>query len=595
MKSPIKQLAAVAAVLFLIFGTAGLADAQRRNERQIRDLVRSLNAQIDDFQYGLDNQLRSTSQSQDIEGVQDSIRNLQTKVDDLEENLNNRKDNRDDIHAIIQAAKDVDAFLEANPQNQRIDKNWNAVRATINSLATNYGVVPDWDTRDPAYSDNPNGQDGTTITQTTRNGNRRTTQTTTTQSGSSVRIIPPPGTTNRPTYSRPAPRTSSPPVNSNSNSASTNSLTGTYQIDSAHSEKVADVLSGSNVASDKRRDLESKLDAPEQIAIDIHGNEVTLASSKAPAVSFVADGSEKTEQSNGRTVRVKATLRGEELTITSLGGEVDYTVTFVADTNGRTLKVTRRITTDYLEETVFAESVYTKTADVAGLGIAQGSDSDNNAGYSSNDPNDRPGANSNDRPGTTSPAAQGRVGEFIVPSGTIVSGFLETSIDTKVTQNNDRFKLTVQSPDAFRGATVEGFVTGVGRSGRVSGRSNVTFNFETITLRNGERYDFAGYLQSLKDHTGKVVKIDPEGTVKGGSQSKQTAKRGGIGAGIGAIIGAIAGGGTGAAIGAVIGGGAGAGSVLVQGRDDLQLMKGSLITIQSTSPNVSARRAPTDN
>ena len=595
MKSPIKQLAAVAAVLFLIFGTAGLADAQRRNERQIRDLVRSLNAQIDDFQYGLDNQLRSTSQSQDIEGVQDSIRNLQTKVDDLEENLNNRKDNRDDIHAIIQAAKDVDAFLEANPQNQRIDKNWNAVRATINSLATNYGVVPDWDTRDPAYSDNPNGQDGTTITQTTRNGNRRTTQTTTTQSGSSVRIIPPPGTTNRPTYSRPAPRTSSPPVNSNSNSASTNSLTGTYQIDSAHSEKVADVLSGSNVASDKRRDLESKLDAPEQIAIDIHGNEVTLASSKAPAVSFVADGSEKTEQSNGRTVRVKATLRGEELTITSLGGEVDYTVTFVADTNGRTLKVTRRITTDYLEETVFAESVYTRTADVAGLGIAQGSDSDNNAGYSSNDPNDRPGANSNDRPGTTSPAAQGRVGEFIVPSGTIVSGFLETSIDTKVTQNNDRFKLTVQSPDAFRGATIEGFVTGVGRSGRVSGRSNVTFNFETITLRNGERYDFAGYLQSLKDHTGKVVKIDPEGTVKGGSQSKQTAKRGGIGAGIGAIIGAIAGGGTGAAIGAVIGGGAGAGSVLVQGRDDLQLMKGSLITIQSTSPNVSARRAPTDN
>ena len=595
MKSPIKQLAAVAAVLFLIFGTAGLADAQRRNERQIRDLVRSLNAQIDDFQYGLDNQLRSTSQSQDIEGVQDSIRNLQTKVDDLEENLNNRKDNRDDIHAIIQAAKDVDAFLEANPQNQRIDKNWNAVRTTINSLATNYGVVPDWDTRDPAYSDNPNGQDGTTITQTTRNGNRRTTQTTTTQSGSSVRIIPPPGTTNRPTYSRPAPRTSSPPVNSNSNSASTNSLTGTYQIDSAHSEKVADVLSGSNVASDKRRDLESKLDAPEQIAIDIHGNEVTLASSKAPAVSFVADGSEKTEQSNGRTVRVKATLRGEELTITSLGGEVDYTVTFVADTNGRTLKVTRRITTDYLEETVFAESVYTRTADVAGLGIAQGSDSDNNAGYSSNDPNDRPGANSNDRQGTTSPAAQGRVGEFIVPSGTIVSGFLETSIDTKVTQNNDRFKLTVQSPDAFRGATIEGFVTGVGRSGRVSGRSNVTFNFETITLRNGERYDFAGYLQSLKDHTGKVVKIDPEGTVKGGSQSKQTAKRGGIGAGIGAIIGAIAGGGTGAAIGAVIGGGAGAGSVLVQGRDDLQLMKGSLITIQSTSPNVSARRAPTDN
>ena len=581
MKPPIKQLAAVAAVLVLIFGTAGLGNAQRRNERQIRDLVRSLNAQIDDFQYGLDYQLKSTSTPrQMVDDVHQSIRNLQTKVDDLEENLNNQKDNRDDVYGIIQAAKDVDALLAANPQNQRIDTNWNAVRATINSLASNYGVKSDWDNYDPAYSDNTNDQDGTTITQTTRNGNRRTSQTTTTQSGSSVRIIPPVTSRRPPSYSQPMPRTTAPATSSNS------TLTGTYRIDSARSEKVADVLSNTNIASDKRRDLESKLDAPEQIAIDIRGNEVTLASSKAPPVSFVADGSEKTEQENGRTVRLKATLRGDELTLTSLGGETDYTVTFVPESNGRTLKVTRRITTDYLEETVFAESLYNKTDDVAGLGIVPSSDSDT-AGYSSNDPNDRPGANA--------PVGQSRVGEFIVPSGTIVSGFLDTSIDTKVTQNNDRFKLTVQSPDAFRGATIEGFVTGVGRSGRVSGRSNLTLNFETITLRNGERYDFAGYLQSLKDHTGKVVKIDPEGTVKGGSQTKQTAKRGGIGAGIGAIIGAIAGGGTGAAIGAVIGGGAGAGSVLVQGRDDLQLMKGSLITIQSTSPNVSARRAPTDN
>src|SRR6187402_2430559 len=110
MKAPFKQLAAVAAVLFLIFGTAGLADAQRRNERQIRDLVRSLNAQIDDFQYGLNSHLLSTSSPGDDDAAK-NIRTLQMKVDDLNENLNNRKDNRDDIHAIIQAAKDVDVFM----------------------------------------------------------------------------------------------------------------------------------------------------------------------------------------------------------------------------------------------------------------------------------------------------------------------------------------------------------------------------------------------------------------------------------------------------------------------------------------------------
>jgi hypothetical protein len=62
-------------------------------------------------------------------------------------------------------------------------------------------------------------------------------------------------------------------------------------------------------------------------------------------------------------------------------------------------------------------------------------------------------------------------------------------------------------------------------------------------------------------------------------------KRGGIGAGVGAIIGAIAGGAKGAAIGAIIGGGAGAGSVVLQGKDDLQLKAGSSVTVQASSPN----------
>ena len=165
-------------------------------------------------------------------------------------------------------------------------------------------------------------------------------------------------------------------------------------------------------------------------------------------------------------------------------------------------------------------------------------------------------------------------------------------IYTKVSQNNDRFKLTVQSPNQFRGATIEGYISGVGQSGRVSGRSNITFNFQSITLRNGERYDFAGSLQSIRDEKGKDVRVDEEGVAKGDSQTRETVKRGGIGAGLGAIIGAIAGGGKGAAIGAIIGGGAGAGSVIVQGRDDLQLMQGSTITIQASSP---IRREPNPN
>lgn len=574
----------IALISFVLLATAGSADAQRRNERQIRDLVRTLNAQVDDFQYGLDYQLRNTSSPvEDVENVHDSIRALQTKIDDLEERLNNRSDNRDDVREIIWAAKEVDTFLVQNPQNRRIQTGWQGIRTTIKSLAANYGVTPDWDT------DTAGDQPGTTITSTTKDqyGTRSTTRTD--QAGSMVRIIPP-------ITGRTVPPRTVPSRTVGSPTTSANPLIGTYQIDPSRSEAVADIISGANVGADQRQDLESKLEAPEQIAIDIRGNEVTLASSKAPPASFIADGREKTENSNGKTVRLKATLRGDELTLTSLGGEMDYTVIFTSMDNGRTLKVTRRITTDYLSETVFAESFYNKTDSLAGLGISRNAGdsgdtadtaSDSNGGYSSNDPNDR---NAND-----SSVVQSRVGRFLVPSGTIMTGFLESTIDTKTTQNNERFKLNVQAPDEYRGATIEGYLTRINRSGKVSGRSNVTFNFETITLRNGERYDFAGYLQSLKDHTGKTVKIDSEGTATGGNQTKETMKRGGIGAGIGAIIGAIAGGGTGAAIGAAIGGGAGAGSVLVQGRDDLRLLKGSMMTIQATAPNSSSRRAPQDH
>ncbi len=555
MKRLSNLLTAVSAIALIVVGTVGVADAQRRNERQVRDLVRTLNAQVDDFQYGLDNHLRSTSsRTPDVETVHDTIRNLQSKLDDFEENLNNRRENRDDMRGIIDAAKEVDAFLTQNPQNRRIDTNWQSVRTTINSLASNYGVTPDWNTRGSNYPSS-----------TPDNSNYPTTA---------------PGTSNYPTNPRGNNRNNIPartPV-------ITTGLSGAYTLDTSRSENTADIVTNSGVGASQRQDLESKLEAPERISIDLRGNEVTLSSSKANAVTFTADGTEKTEQVNGRTIRLRATLRGEELTITSLGGETDYAVTFVPMDNGRTMKVTRRITTEYLSETVFAESFYNKTDSNAGLITSNDPD---NGNYSSNDPNDRSGSNS-PNPSISAP----RTGQFIVPNGEIITGVLESSIDTKASQNNDRFRMTVQSPDQFRGATVEGYLTGVGRSGQISGRSNVTFNFESITLRDGKRYDFAGSLQSIKDQYGDDVRIDSEGTAKGDSQTKETAKRGGIGAGLGAIIGAIAGGGKGAAIGAIIGGGAGAGSVVVQGRDDLQLMKGSMITVQASSPNRSGQRLP---
>ena len=75
------------------------------------------------------------------------------------------------------------------------------------------------------------------------------------------------------------------------------------------------------------------------------------------------------------------------------------------------------------------------------------------------------------------------------------------------------------------------------------------------------------------------------------NQGVTTATRAGIGAVLGAIIGAIAGGGQGAAISAGVGAGAGAGSVLITGRDNIELGPGSAFNITATAPaNVGVNR-----
>lgn len=514
---------------FIVFGFVASTEAQtKRDEREVRDTIASLNSKIDDIQFNLNYELRRASVSPTEENeIKQSLRDLKDNVSGFETNFRRKREVPDDVKNVLYAAKNVNEILSTNRFGSRIERDWISVRNLLDRLASRYQVSWNWNGGDLLDQRYPNDYPSTTT-----NG-----------------------------YG----------------------LTGTYRLDVSRSEnprQIADrAIQNNNIRrSGAREDLENRLDSPEQIAIDVRGNQVTLASSKSTPISFQADGQTRTETTGGRTIRVRASLQGEELTVSSLGGDTDYTVTFASIDNGRSMRVTRRFTTDYLRQTVFADSVYTKTDAVARLGINDGSYSDNSGGYSSNDPNDYP--TSNPYPNTRN----ARTGEYIVPNGMMLTGILENEINTKVSQNNDRFRMTVQSPNQFRGAIIEGYISGIDRSGRVSGRSEITFNFERIRLRNGQFYDFAGYLQSVTDQNGKTIKVGEEGEAKGDSQTKETAKRGGIGAGIGAVIGAIAGGAKGAAIGAIIGGSAGAGSVIVQGRDDLELKQGSTVTVQSSSP-----------
>jgi outer membrane lipoprotein SlyB len=135
------------------------------------------------------------------------------------------------------------------------------------------------------------------------------------------------------------------------------------------------------------------------------------------------------------------------------------------------------------------------------------------------------------------------------------------------------------NPSTFENAAVEGHISKLNRSGRMTGRTELALEFDTITM-NGQSAPFRAELIRIYDSE-KVKQIDEEGNIETSSRTSDTTKRTTIGAVAGAVLGGIAGGGKGAAIGAIIGAGAGAGTVLIEGNKDLRLEQGTEILVRT--------------
>lgn len=343
-------------------------------------------------------------------------------------------------------------------------------------------------------------------------------------------------------------------------------LTGTYRLNVAQSDNVNSVVTNSirtypaNQRARLERNLENRLKSPEMLAIEKRNNMVTIASSNSAQISFEADGVARNESlPNGRSVKITASTTYDGVSLNYEGDRInDFYVNFIPVNNQ--LRVVRRVYLENRNETITVASVYDKVNQSAQWSMV----------------------NNGNTSGNTS------LEDFVVPNNTPLTATLNNPISTQASQNGDRFTLTVNSPSQYDGATIEGRVASAERSGRVSGRANLSLEFDTIRLRNGRTYRFAGIVDKVRMPNGDEIAVNNEGTVRDGSQTTKTVTRAGIGAAIGAIIGAIAGGGQGAAIGAAVGAGAGAGTVVLQGRDDINLVEGTEFTLTATAPSSTA-------
>jgi hypothetical protein len=177
-------------------------------------------------------------------------------------------------------------------------------------------------------------------------------------------------------------------------------------------------------------------------------------------------------------------------------------------------------------------------------------------------------------------AASGPVAPAI-PRGTEMKIRLSDEIDTKGSQDGDRFTATVVSPNRYDEAKIEGHVARVQQSGKLKGKTALSLDFDRITFSNGASAPFSAQVVRVYGED-SAKRVGEEGDIESGSKGKTATKRTVGGAAIGAAIGAIAGGGKGAAIGAAVGAGAGAGSTYIQGSNRIKLEAGTEILIRTT-------------
>jgi len=503
-------------------GTSVGSTNSNLSDFQVRQLVQRIDSRTTSFSRYLRADLTSRTRNGNgrysAEQVRQQLSAFETAQMQLRNRGNSRQISASDISNLLQTATYLNSVVSERGVSAQTETSWTQLRTDLDQLASAFNVATNWTAGNTGYPSNG---------------------------------YPANGYPNNGSYS------------------SRGDLTGTYRLSSAQTDDARRAIDDAtrNLSQAERQrvydSLMRRLDPPQMLAIDRRGTSITIASTRAPQISFVADGREQVETTqSGRTVRVRAQLSGDQLSISRSGDRTDdFTVNFDLVENGRRLLVTRSLYSDRISQPVTVKSYYDRTADVAQLSIY-----DNNREYPS-------GSNVGDA-----------VGSFVIPNGTQLVAVLNDNLTTENARADQRFTMTVRSPGQYEGATIEGTVMNANRGGRVSGRSEMTLDFDTIRMRDGRSYRFAGVLDSVRTPNGDVVRVDNEGAIRDSDQTNKTVTRTAIGSAVGAIIGAIAGGGKGAAIGAVVGAGAGAGSVYIQGTNDLDLSTGTEITVTATGP-----------
>jgi type IV secretion system protein VirB10 len=185
---------------------------------------------------------------------------------------------------------------------------------------------------------------------------------------------------------------------------------------------------------------------------------------------------------------------------------------------------------------------------------------------------------------TSAPAGsdQAPAKQMTVPAGTQVLLQLKSPIDTKSARVGDgvycqtSFPVTQDNVAVIPAGTyVKGQIAEVRRAGRIKGRAEILFHFNTMIFPNGYTVDLPGALENEPGAQNHTV-ADKEGTIKANGQKAKDAGTIAKTGATGAVIGTVAGGNLkGAGIGGVAGAAIGLGQVLFTRGQDVRIDQGT--------------------
>jgi len=181
----------------------------------------------------------------------------------------------------------------------------------------------------------------------------------------------------------------------------------------------------------------------------------------------------------------------------------------------------------------------------------------------------------------------------IIPAGTVIPVNLTSRISTKHAKDGDGIYAQTAVPITVndeivipQGSFIKGKISHVEQPGRVSGRAEMSFSFQTLVLPTGKTFEIYANLQG----TGGAIEKKGEATIVAdkGNDGEDIATKSAEGAAGGAVTGAVWRGGGGAARGAAIGAGAGAAgaavAALIKKGAPLVLEPGTLFEIVLNRP-----------